>query len=293
MTSSELPSNLLATIETYYDTAPRPLATTEEIGPFTLFVPRDPAGWPYYARPRLGLDVPFTAADVEAVRERQRELEIPQAIEWVHETTPSLLEAARADGMTVEECPMLVLPTGQSDSRPPARSAAEDVTTRAVVLAPDSPDLPAVVGAIDAGFEGTDEVIERQVGRQPQLIREGLLTMVAAYDDQGAVVGGGSHSPRGTTTELTGIAVLPRARRRGVGAAITHALVEDAHTRGIGTIFLSADDDAVARVYARVGFVRVGTACIAEVPDLSATMSPGGELRPDKSVEIRLVNGDE
>jgi ribosomal protein S18 acetylase RimI-like enzyme len=76
-------------------------------------------------------------------------------------------------------------------------------------------------------------------------------------------VGGGTHSPRGSTTELTGIAVLPRARRRGVGAAITLALVEDARRRGMHTIFLSAQDDTVARVYERVGFVRVGTACIA------------------------------
>ena len=58
--------------------------------------------------------------------------------------------------------------------------------------------------------------------------------------------------------------MLPRARRHGVGAAITAALVADAHDRGVGTVFLSAGDDAVARVYERVGFVRVGTACIAE-----------------------------
>jgi len=29
-------------------------------------------------------------------------------------------------------------------------------------------------------------------------------------------------------------------------------------------VFLSAQDDAVARVYERVGFQRVGTACVAE-----------------------------
>jgi ribosomal protein S18 acetylase RimI-like enzyme len=87
------------------------------------------------------------------------------------------------------------------------------------------------------------------------------------------VLGGGSHGPRGTTTELTGIAVLPRARRRGVGAAVTAALVEDAHALGVRTVFLSAQDDAVARVYERVGFVRVGTACIAEAP---ADVSRGG-----------------
>jgi hypothetical protein len=42
---------LLAELETYYDTAPRASARTEEVGPFTLFVPTDPDGYPYYARP--------------------------------------------------------------------------------------------------------------------------------------------------------------------------------------------------------------------------------------------------
>jgi ribosomal protein S18 acetylase RimI-like enzyme len=152
-------TRLLATIETYYDAAPRPGATTEEVGPFSLFVRTDPGGRHYYARPRLGDTARVTPADVDSVRSRQRELAVPESLEWVHETTPSL---------------------------------------------------------------------------------------------------------RGTTTELTGIAVLPRARRRGVGAALAAALVADAVARGVQTVFLSAQDDEVARVSERVGFVRVGTACIAE-----------------------------
>lgn len=250
---------LLQTLETYYDAAPRPSATTEEVGPFTLFVKTDPNGWDFYARPRLGLDVPFTAADVGKVRDRQRELGIPENLEWVHQTTSSLLAAARADGMTVERCPLLVLPAGAGPSVGP-------VETRAVVLSPDSPDLAAVTAVIGAGFAGTDEFEPKDPGRRAAQIRSGLLVMVGAYDEQGNVIGGGTHSPRGTTTELTGIAVIPRARRRGVGAAITHILVEDAKHRGVQAIFLGAQDDAVARVYERVGFARVGIACIAEGP---------------------------
>jgi hypothetical protein len=34
----------------------------------------------------------------------------------------------------------------------------------------------------------------------------------------------------------------------------------------VTTVFLTAQDDAVARVYQRVGFERVGTACVAEAP---------------------------
>ena len=248
--------DVLATVETYYGTVPRAHATTEEVGPFTSFV-GPPGGWPYYARPRLGLTADVTAADVDAVRERRRSSGAGEDLEWVHETTPSLLAAARASGLTVEECPLLVLD--------PSRLAAGSSSAAVKILGPDD-DLDSVVGAVGAAFGGTDEVVPRPTERQRSAMRAGLLAMVGAYDEQGAVVGGGSHSPRGITTELMGIGVLPRARRRGVGAALTHALVDDARARGVTTIFLSAQDDAVARVYERVGFVRVGTACIAEAP---------------------------
>jgi ribosomal protein S18 acetylase RimI-like enzyme len=253
---------LLATLEGYYDTAPRASTDPEEVGPFTLFVQRDPEGWPFYARPRLGLSGDITVDDVAAVLARQAELGLTASIEWVHETTPSLLAAARAAGLDVEECPLLVLAEG-SQHHPLSRRVGEDLTPRTAVLPPDDPDLPVVVGAVHAGFSSTDDVEPRDVAREQDLIERGLLVMVGAYDAQGRVVGGGSHGPRGGTTELVGIAVLPGARRRGVGGAITAALVADARARGIDTVFLSARDDAVARVYERIGFVRVGTACIA------------------------------
>jgi GNAT superfamily N-acetyltransferase len=153
--------------------------------------------------------------------------------------------------------PLLVLPATSSPS-----TGGSSAQVR--VLDADDPGIGEVVAAVDAGFEGTDEVAARPATRQPRLMRAGLLAMAGAYDDAGRAVGGGSHGPRGTTSELTGIAVLPRARRRGVAAAITAALVLDAVARSVETLFLSAQDDAVARVYGRVGFVRVGTACIAE-----------------------------
>ena len=254
---------LLGTLETYYDTAPRASADPEEVGPFTLFVRRDPDGWPFYARPRLGLSAGVTAGDVAAVLARQAELGLARSIEWVHQTTPSLLDAARAAGLSVEECPLLVLPEESGHDALSPRSG-EDSAARTRVLEPDDPDLSLVTGAVHAGFSSSDDVEPGDATQQQRLMERGLLLVVAAYDEHGRVVGGGSHGPRGSTTELVGIAVLPRARRRGVGAAITAALVADARARGVDTVFLSAQDDAVARVYERVGFVRVGTACIAE-----------------------------
>lgn len=275
---------LLRVLETYYDTAPRAAARIEEIGPFTLFVKADPAGWPYYARPRLGLETDITATDIAAVRERQVELGLAQAFEWVHETTPGLLEPARAAGLVIHECPLLVLPQDVVAGGVDPSALPDAVEVRP--MQPDAPDLDEVLGAINAGFAGVDDITPGVTEPLQRLLRDGRVVLYGAFDEHGAI-GGGSHSPRGTTTELTGIAVLPRARRRGVGAAITKALVSDAKQRGVETIFLGADDDAVARVYERVGFVRVGTACVAE-----ASVDTGGAVDAEADAQVRTNPAD-
>jgi ribosomal protein S18 acetylase RimI-like enzyme len=252
-------THVLDRLEHYYDLVPRAMATADDSGPFTIFVRRDPRGFPYYARPRRGHPGSFTADDVHAVRARQRELGVSEDLEWVHELAPTLLPSARSAGLQVAECPLMVLT--DPVPAPPERA----VTVR--LLDADDDDLAAAVAAVDAGFAGRDETVVRPVDLRRQTVRDGLLVTAAAYDEHGDVVGGGSHSPRGDTTELTGIAVLPRVRRRGVGAAVTAALVADATAREVSTVFLSAQDDAVARIYQRVGFRRVGTACIAAPPE--------------------------
>ena len=92
------------------------------------------AGWPYYARPRLGLTAEVTAAEVTSVLARLRELGVPESIEWVHDNTPSLREAAVAAGFEVEDYPLLVL-----DGDPVERQSPVDVRR----LGPDDPELAA------------------------------------------------------------------------------------------------------------------------------------------------------
>jgi GNAT superfamily N-acetyltransferase len=262
----------LAALERYYDTAPRATCDVEDHGPLTLFVARH--GFPYYARPTLGMpsEVALGGDAVIAVLDRQRELGVPRALEWVHETTPSLLAAARDAGMTVDECPLLVLegePTGP------------DVAAEVRVVPGDDPVLPLVRAAVNVGFAtpgtavGAASVAERDaqvasgsagVRSLREAIAAGRSVLVGALDADIGPVGGGSHNPRGDVTEIVGVAVLPAFRRRGLAAAITAALARDARSRGTTTVFCSAQDDAVAHVYAGVGFRRVGTACIAEAP---------------------------
>ena len=248
----------LDVIEACYDAIPRVAATVEEVGPFDLFVPRPNTGWDFYARPRLGMDTEFTASDVRRVLDRQAELEIPRAIEWVLEVTPTLLPAVRDAAVAdVQLCPLLALTGPVEPGEDPGRCDP---------LGSDHPDLPETIGAVEAAFSGRDEVTPREAGLRPDLIASGDLVVVAAYDHDGRVVGGGSAAPRGTAAELMGIAVLPSARHQGHGAAITRALVDAVRRRGVETPYLSAASDDAAAIYRAVGFERVGTACIYQEP---------------------------
>lgn len=244
----------LDAIETYYDAVPRAACTTEEVGPFTLFLADEDVGWQFYARPRLGDDAAFTADDVRRLWARQLELDRPRAIEWVDEVTPSLFAAVTAAGRTAGRYPLLALPAA---TRMP-------VPTHTRVLTPDDADLGLAVGAVAAAFGGTDEVVDEPVGRRRELIASGHLIEVAAYDGTGRLVGGGSAAPRGTTAELMGIGVPPAFRGGGTGTALTQALVHACRAAGVRTVFLSAYNDAAASIYRRVGFRDVATACILE-----------------------------
>jgi ribosomal protein S18 acetylase RimI-like enzyme len=257
-------TSLLPLLERYYDTAPRATARTEDLGPLTLFVAE--RGWPYYARPRLGLQDVVRREEVEAVLDRQSALSVPRSLEWVHESTPSLEQAAREAGMSVARCPLLLLDSLTAPSAPAGWVRIVDA---------DDPDLAAIHVAFGAAgtASGPQSVAERDAavaGASTSLdatreaIRAGRSVQVGGFDDADGPVGGGSHNPRGDVSEIVGVGVLPAHRRRGLAAAVTALLATDAAERGVRTVFCSAESADVARIYESLGFRRVGTACIAE-----------------------------
>jgi N-acetylglutamate synthase-like GNAT family acetyltransferase len=261
---------LLLRLERYLDVVPRSGAGVEAFGSLTLFT-RVGAGWPYYARPTLGWTGPVTADDLEAVRTRQRELAIPEAFEWVDDTTPSLRPVAEAAGLVVEQLPLMALGHTLAVTTPP------DVRIRIVPF--DDPDLAAASAVAEIGFgmpgtaPGTAGPAERDdamtamspegLANTRERMRLGLTVMAVAESDAEGPLCVGWHQPVDDTAEIVGVATLPSARRRGLAAALTARLVDDARERGVKTVFLTAGSDDVARVYARVGFARVGTSCIA------------------------------
>jgi GNAT superfamily N-acetyltransferase len=263
---------LLERIEAYADRAPRAWADVEDIGALSLFVSHIP--WRLYGRPRAGLTGDVGADDVAAVRARQRELGVREAFEWVHETTPSMAGAAEAAGLAVTSVPLLALDPAAAE--PPPAPAGLAIR----LLAPDDPALPAAQGVVELAFAAPGAGLadagpaERAVAAKAvgdlAFLRERLrrrLTVMAVAEDATGPVAAGSHQPVEEVSEVMSVATLPSARRRGAGAAVTGRLVAEARTQGASLVFLSAADDDVARLYGRLGFRPLGTACFAQPAD--------------------------
>jgi predicted GNAT family acetyltransferase len=96
--------------------------------------------------------------------------------------------------------------------------------------------------------------------------RDGRSASALAESPVDGVLASGMLQRVGDVAEVAGVATLPSARRRGLGAAVTAALARHARREGVDVVFLSAGSTEIARVYEGVGFRRIGTACIGEPP---------------------------
>ena len=260
---------MISRVDDYLHAVPLSGSVAEHVGPFTLF--RSTTAWPYYARPVPGSGNTIKPSDVDAVRSRCQELDIPLSFEWVVETCPSLGPAAAAAGLTMVEHPLLVL---ERDGFRPASADA-----RCEILPADDAVLrqARAVASLAFGDPGTavgeagpkerdakaaevaDDVLKAVLDR----VRRGVTVAAAALTDDG-MVASGQHQPVDTTSEIVGVGTLPSMRRRGLAAALTSTLAEHAFANGVNLILLSAETKAVAAVYESVGFHRIGTAGAAE-----------------------------
>ena len=272
-------------LERFYDAVPRDAAVAEDIGGFVLFV-NDGTGWPYYARPRLGGAGSPSAADVTAVRQRQRDLGVPEAFEWVHETTPDLLAVARSAGLDVLLAPLMVLesaalvpdlPLPEAGIRflePASPAFGADISTSRAVgrLGFGAPANATTVltGSLVvevAGPEQRDAVPplnEQAVAELTRRHASGRMTSAVVESPADGILACGTVQRVDEVAEIVGVATLPAARRRGYASQLTASLARRTLTDGSEVVFLSAGDDDVARLYSKVGFRRIGTACIAE-----------------------------
>lgn len=279
-------SGLFDRLERFYDALPRPWTRAEEIGSLVLFI-REGEGWPYYARPRLGSHTP-SAADIIDTRSRQRELGLPETFEWVHETTPDLLAVARSAGLDVLLAPLLVLDPAALVPDLPLRDATIRYLDPAAATFPADLRASRAVGRLGfaaPSYQAPLEVVEKglvidaagpaerdacgplpaEAVRQAREMFDGgdFLTAVADAPGEG-ILATATSQRSGDVAEVVGVATLPSARRRGYASQLTATIAGRLLKDGVNLVFLSAGDDDVARLYTRVGFRRVGTACIAE-----------------------------
>lgn len=281
-------SDVLARIDRYFDRLPLLDGHAEVLGPVVVFV-RDAPGPPRSAKPLRGRTV--RAADVAAARTRFGALGLPESFEWVHEAAPTMRDAVSRAGLAVMERPLLALPDAGAET--PGLAVPDVPTVPAVpavpagvdvrVLAADDPALPTAVAVPRLAFAdigthvGTANVgdlaataataaVRREARRIGGLIGAGRMTVVAAVRDGVALGSGLFPGVVEGTAEVCAVGTLPAARRQGLALAVTAALAGEARRGGATTVFLSATDDAVARLYARAGFRRVGTFLEAEPP---------------------------
>jgi ribosomal protein S18 acetylase RimI-like enzyme len=279
-------ADVFVRLERFYDALPRADARAEEIGGLVLFV-REGSGYPYYARPRPGADTP-SAADVTAVRQRQRELGVPETFEWVHENDPDLLAVARSAGLGVLLAPLMVLEPAALVPDLPVTGAT--IRLLDPVSATFGADLAAGRAVAQLGFgapagaetmpSGSGALITEPAGpRERDLVpppaddlvensrakaTDGRVVTAVVDAPADGIVASGIYQRVGDVAEIAGVATLPSARRRGYASQLTATLARHALQHGVHLVFLSAGDDDIARLYSRVGFRRIGTACIAE-----------------------------
>lgn len=177
----------------------------------------------------------------------------------VHPDVPALLEAAgfRSTG---HQDVMLVHAGNFANLNNP------DV--RVQFLEMDTPDdvfqTWLSVQARGFGFGADTPPTPEHVARLRDQIRAGRRGVLGWLEGQavGAATilrpSGGADADLG---ELQGVTTLPQARRRGVAATLSSALVQDHLARAGRAVWLSVQDDGARACYAGIGFAVIGERC--------------------------------
>jgi predicted N-acetyltransferase YhbS len=215
-------------------------------GPFTLYRNRA-SDHPYanYAVPNAGA----VAWDgIDALRASFEAEGLQPRLEFVAECAPGLEEALAADGFTLQgRYPVMTLPAEQLREVP----APDGVVIARVLEGGDVRALLATAAEAFGDGPPTDAQIAAYRGR-------GHLARA-----NGEPAGAAFHSSLADgVSELGGIGVRERFRRRGIAGALTGAAAAAAVAAGAQLCFLTPGDEGAERVYARAGFAREGTTMV-------------------------------
>ncbi len=243
--------NLLSLLDDYLHAMPAIDRDVVEAGPFRCYLHRE-SNFPFfsYARPVSPLSGDLQAG-IAAVRQAFHDRGRVCRWEWVDEVAPEL-----APALSTAKFPIPMLNPLMAMEPERLRLDEECVADLTFEEDPGALAEMAQVQRQAFGIEPAD-LQDEDVGELLRLVKRGARVVVARVD--GTIMGGGLHIPLGEASELAGIGVHPEHQGRGIGGSITGALALDAFQRGCRVPFLTAGDETIARVYARVGFRLVGT----------------------------------
>jgi GNAT superfamily N-acetyltransferase len=215
-------------------------------GPFTLYRHRG-SDHPYanYAVPNAGA----TAWEgIDELRAAFAAEGLQPRLEFVAECAPGLEEALAADGFALQgRYPVMTLPAEQLREVP----APDGVVIARVLEGGDVRVLLTTAAEAFGDRPPTDAQIAAYGGRGHLARADGEPAGAAFHS---AIADG--------VSELGGIGVRERFRRRGIAAALTGAAAAAAVAAGAQLCFLTPGDDGAERVYARAGFARAGTTMV-------------------------------
>ncbi|GAA4539030.1 GNAT family N-acetyltransferase [Amycolatopsis samaneae] len=242
--------SFLSFVQSYIRTMAARGRETERIGPF-LATYSTHTGHPMlnYAVPDDGA-VP-TTAEVDALTAAYRRRELTPRLEFLTEVVPATEVVLRERGYALERrIPLMTCAPEDAVAWP----CPEDLT----LLAPGSDvEFLAMINAQREAYDQHDPAGDEDIASLRDLVGRGGLAVLAVHTATGDPVGGGVGTELlDATTEIAGIGVRERYRRRGVAAAITSWLTAEAHQRGGKTVFLTPAGEPEERIYARIGYRR-------------------------------------
>lgn len=220
------------------------------VGPFTV---RHNPGWELkyanYAIPDR--EAKPTADDVAALVDAFHQRERLPRLEFLPAWAPAVEPALLAAGFTVENrAPLLAC--GREDLRPPKRVDGLRITVPGTEA-----ELTDAARVQHQGFGGEGEPEPGMTDWLRAAATGDGVAALAVLDGSPAGAGGCSVAVDGLS-ELAGLTVAALFRRRGVGAALSAWLTERALDQGCRTVWLEPGDADVERIYASIGYRRIG-----------------------------------
>jgi ribosomal protein S18 acetylase RimI-like enzyme len=238
--------NVAARVQTSIRSVNMAARDAERAGSFTFYRHRDSD------HPFLNYAVPDEGArswdGIDELRSVFAAHGMRPRLEFVGECAPGLEEALAQAGFELEgHFPVMTLPIHELREVP----------------VPDGVVIARALGSVDA--RALLRVAAEAFGAEPPTEAE-----VAAYQGRGMLAradgeaaGAASRSDIAEgVSELAGIGVRERFRRRGIAAALTAAAAADAFAAGAELCFLTPGDEGAERVYERAGFTRAGTTMV-------------------------------